>query len=490
MRQQVRQRLRWPSRPAMPARRRLSRREREQLQQRIAVAVVALAMVIVVALLGIGAVYQYVYLPRQVLVVVNGEAITRQDYWKMRKLELLNQVSQYRQLANLTTGQQSLQYQQLADQAEQQLPTVERDPVNESTIDQMIDDRIIVQRATELGVRLSDAEVQAYLVQLFAPAPLTSPTPTLPIDPTAAAWATATAAATPTPSPEAEPASPEPAERAQTPVATAPVTGAPTAVPSTPGVTPPELSQTPGPAPSPSPTVMPTPTLNPEDVRATATATISEYQRQVLERAGMSLADFQRLFVQPLLAREKVQRVLEEAVPLRAEHVHAAHILLATEDAARATVEELRGGADFAQIARERSIDTTTAPNGGDLGWFPRGYMPDAFDAVAFRLQPGEISDPVKTEFGWHLVTVLGREDDRPLTIDMLQVLRQRAFTKWLETQRATSVITWHAGLRPLPTPPPPPFFPPPDAPPTPTPTPSPTLEVTASPTPEVSPTP
>jgi parvulin-like peptidyl-prolyl isomerase len=460
------------------------------LQQRIAVVVVALATLVVLALLAAGAVYQYVYLPRQVLVMVNGEAITRQDYWKMRKLELLNQISQYRQLASLTTGQQSLQYQQLADQAEQQLPTVEGDPVNESTLDQMIDDRIVVQRAAELGVQLTDAEVQEYLVQLFAPAPLASPTPTLGLDPTAAAWATATAAVTPTPLPEPAPTTPESSERAQTPVASTPLAGEPTAAPATPGATPPGSSETPGPTVSPTPTVMPTATLRPEDVRATATATISDYQRQVLDRAGMSLSDFQRLFIRPLLAREKVQRALEEQVPLRAEHVHGAHILLATEDAARAVVEELRGGADFAHIARERSIDTTTAPNGGDLGWFPRGYMPDAFDAVAFRLQPGEISDPVRTEFGWHIVTVLGREDDRPLTLEMLQVLRQRAFTRWLEKQRADSMITWHAGLRPLPTPPPPPFFPPPDAPPTPTPTPSPTPETPVPPMPEATPTP
>uniref|UniRef100_A0A7C2WFE6 Post-translocation molecular chaperone n=1 Tax=Thermorudis sp. TaxID=1969470 RepID=A0A7C2WFE6_9BACT len=492
MREHVRRWLRWPARPAAPGRR-LSRREREQLQQRIVIAVAAVAIVFVLLLLGVGAVYQYLYLPRQVLVVVNGEEITRQDYWKVRKLELLNQISQYRQLATLTTGQQSVQYQQLADQAEQQLPTVEEDPVNESTLDQMIDNLIVVQRASELGVSVTDAELDEYLTQLFAPGPLASPTPTLGIDPTAAAWATATATAsiTPTPTPEPTPASAETPTGTTTP-AIEPTVELQTPAPATPtpAQTPGGATETPSPAASPTPTIMPTATLSPGDLRATATASIGEYQRQVLERAGMSLTDFRRLFVRPLLTREKIQRVLEEQIPLRAEQVHAAHILLATEDAARSTVEELRGGADFAEIARQRSIDSTTAPNGGDLGWFPRGYMPEAFDAAAFSLQPGEVSDPVKTEYGWHIVTVLERENDRPLTVEMLQALRQRAFNTWLEKQRESSEISWRAGLHPMPTPETPPFMPPPNAPPTPTPTPSPTPTAPAEPTPAASPTP
>ncbi len=486
MREHVRRRLRWPVRPAAPGRR-LSRREREQLQQRIVVAVTAVAIVFVLLLLGVGAVYQYLYLPRQVLVVVNGEEITRQDYWKVRKLELLNQISQYRQLATLTTGQQSVQYQQLADQAEQQLPTVEGDPVNESTLEQMIENLIVVQRAPELGVNVTDAELDEYLTQLFAPGPLASPTPTLGVDPTAAAWATATATAavTPTPTPEPTPAS------AETPTGTTTPAIEPTVELQTPAPATPPPAETPSPAASPTPTIMPTATLSPGDLRATATAGVGEYQRQVLDRAGMSLADFRRLFVRPLLTREKVQRVLEEQIPLRAEQVHAAHILLATEDAARSTVEELRNGADFAELARQRSIDSTTAPNGGDLGWFPRGYMPEAFDDVAFSLQPGEISDPVKTEYGWHIITVLERENDRPLTVEMLQALRQRAFNTWLEKQRESSEISWRAGLQPPPTPGTPPFMPPPNAPPTPTPVPSPTPTTPAAePTPAASPTP
>ncbi|MCX7622857.1 MAG: peptidylprolyl isomerase [Thermomicrobium sp.] len=432
--------------------RRVPRRERERLQERAALIGVTVVLAVVGLLLGGGAVYQYWYLPHQVLVEVNGERVTRGDYWKMRKLELLNQISQYQQLANLTTGQQSSQYQQLAEQARQQLRTVEQDPVNQATVEQMVDDLIVVQRMGQLGVTVDEAELEAYMLSLFSSAPLATPTPTLGVDPTAVAWATATAAVTPTPTPTPTPE---------------------------PGVTP-----TPSPTPTPTPSVTPTatPTVPPEEARATATALMGEYQRNVLDQAGLSLADFRRLVVRPLLAREKVQRALEERIPLRGEQVHARHILLATREAADQALADIRSGADFAAIARERSIDSDTAPNGGDLGWLPRGYMPPAFDDVAFSLQPGELGGPVQTEYGWHLVQVLERDADRPISVRMLEALRARAFDRWLEEQRKTSTIRWYQGLASLPTPATQTFVAPPDAPPTPTPTPTPTPVPEATP--------
>ncbi len=443
-------------------RRRVPRRERERVQERAALVAVALVLALVAVLLGGGAAYQYWYLPRQTVVQVNGEAITRGDYWKVRKLELLNQISQYQQLANLTTGQQSMQYRQLADQARQQLPSVERDPINQATVERMVDDLITIQRLGQLGLALDPQEVAEYTLSLFSSVPILTPTPTLGVDPTAAAWATATAAVTPTPVP--------------TPTAESDTTPTP--------------ALTPTPTPSVTPTA--TPTVPPEEARATATAVMGEYQRNVLKEAGLSLTDFQRLVVRPMLAREKIQRALEEKIPLRSEQVHAAHILLATREAAEQALADIQGGADFATVARERSTDSDTAPNGGDLGWLPRGYMPPEFDAVAFALQPGEVGGPVQTIYGWHVVKVLERDPDRPVSTRMLGALRGQAFNRWLDEQRRTSTIRWYLGLSPLPTPSTQPFLAPPDAPPTPTPTPTPTPSPTAEPgaTPGSTPTP
>ncbi len=91
------------------------------------------------------------------------------------------------------------------------------------------------------------------------------------------------------------------------------------------------------------------------------------------------------------------------------EEVHARHILVPTEDEAKAILAQLKGGADFATLAKEKSKDPGAA-DGGDLGYFTKGQMVPEFATVAFKLDKGQLSDPVKTQFGWHIIKV---EDKR-----------------------------------------------------------------------------
>ena len=91
------------------------------------------------------------------------------------------------------------------------------------------------------------------------------------------------------------------------------------------------------------------------------------------------------------------------------EEVHARHILVPTEDEAKAILAQLKGGADFAALAKEKSKDPGAA-QGGDLGYFTKDQMVPEFAAVAFKLDKGQLSDPVKTQFGWHVIKV---EDKR-----------------------------------------------------------------------------
>lgn len=86
------------------------------------------------------------------------------------------------------------------------------------------------------------------------------------------------------------------------------------------------------------------------------------------------------------------------------EKFHVRHILLKSEDDAKLAEKVLKGGADFVQTAKSLSIDEATAEKGGDLGWIGRGKMLKPFEDVAFALKPGEISGPVKTQFGWHII--------------------------------------------------------------------------------------
>lgn len=87
------------------------------------------------------------------------------------------------------------------------------------------------------------------------------------------------------------------------------------------------------------------------------------------------------------------------------QEVHARHILVETEDEAKAVEAELKKGADFAELAKKKSKDPG-ASDGGDLGFFTKDQMVPEFSAAAFALEPGKISDPIKTQFGWHIIKV------------------------------------------------------------------------------------
>jgi len=111
------------------------------------------------------------------------------------------------------------------------------------------------------------------------------------------------------------------------------------------------------------------------------------------------------------LTDEAMHKVYDEAVKQMPpeEEVHARHILVPTEDEAKAIEAELKKGADFATLAKEKSKDPGAA-DGGDLGYFTKEQMVPEFSEAAFKLDKGQISDPVHTQFGWHIIKV---EDKR-----------------------------------------------------------------------------
>src|SRR3954470_14169004 len=122
-----------------------------------------------------------------------------------------------------------------------------------------------------------------------------------------------------------------------------------------------------------------------------------------------------RLLMDSLLAQEgkaatnddAMKKVYEEASKqiTGEQEVRARHILVETEDEAKAVKAELDKGADFAELAKKKSKDPGSA-DGGDLGFFTKEQMVPEFSAVAFVLEPGKISDPVKSQFGWHIIKV------------------------------------------------------------------------------------
>jgi len=125
------------------------------------------------------------------------------------------------------------------------------------------------------------------------------------------------------------------------------------------------------------------------------------------------------------------------AVPGTAEQVHAQQILLYNEDAARRVVTQLDSGADFEELALLYEPNT-----GGDLGWFPRGYLLEPeLEEAAFGLEPGQYSDVITTEVGYHILMVLERETEHQLSPDAYLVLQEKALQDWLTQKRSESDI-------------------------------------------------
>jgi peptidyl-prolyl cis-trans isomerase C len=136
--------------------------------------------------------------------------------------------------------------------------------------------------------------------------------------------------------------------------------------------------------------------------------------------------------VQPLLTDEALRARWQREVAGRPseEEVRARHILVPSEQEARAALAEVRRpGADFAEVARRRSTGPGSR-EGGDLGFFKRGDMIPEFEQAAFALQPGQISDnPVRTQFGWHVIQVQERRAvPAPTFEESREQVRQQAF--------------------------------------------------------------
>jgi parvulin-like peptidyl-prolyl isomerase len=144
-------------------------------------------------------------------------------------------------------------------------------------------------------------------------------------------------------------------------------------------------------------------------------------REEILQQNGFEDYDEFLDFVRGELRVEKLFMLYGEA-----EQVHARHILLEDEEQALAALARLEGGEDFAALAQELSLDPSVAENGGDLGWFGRGMMVAPFEEAAFSLEIGVLSQPVETQFGFHIVQVL-EKDIRP---------DQQAFQSWFTAIR------------------------------------------------------
>jgi parvulin-like peptidyl-prolyl isomerase len=160
---------------------------------------------------------------------------------------------------------------------------------------------------------------------------------------------------------------------------------------------------------------------------------------QSLQGMGTTYDDFRQMLLDQLLSEAVYSAVTASISPV-AEQVHARHVLLPTRERAEEVLARLQAGEDFSYLAREYSEDISSRETGGDVGFFPRGVMPPEVEEVAFSLEVGETSDIVETQFGFHIVQVLEREE-REIAVEVFENLRQQTFMQWLQDRREAATI-------------------------------------------------
>jgi len=414
-----------PSKPG----RTISKKEKTHLEKDQSMRRVILIGVIIVAALILGTILfglvdTYILKQNKAVARVNSEKITVKDFQTRVRYTRNNLVQNY--MSNLplyeafSTDPNYGSY--FASQLQDiilQLDESNAETLGSEVLDQMINEKIILQEAKKLGITVSEEEITKGMEEAFGFFPEGTPVPSV----------TPTMGSTSTLSPA------QLAIVTITPTATKAPTStlAPTATP--------DQAATPETAPTTSqlPTAVPTLTATPTEYTETL------YQENVtnflkdLEAIQMSEKDIRELVSVNLIYNKLLDARTADMKPFE-DQVWARHILVEDQAVALTLIEKIKSGEDFAALAAEHSIDTSNKDTGGDLGWFGKGKMVAAFEEAAWSLEIGGISEPVQTEFGFHIIQVLGHEE-RPITQAQFRTLKQTQFAEWLESLNTEETV-------------------------------------------------
>ncbi|HOV06877.1 MAG TPA: peptidylprolyl isomerase [Anaerolineaceae bacterium] len=399
-----------------------ARLAREKRQRRLVTGIVGGVLIVVIILVAYGILYNEVFKKNQAVAKVGNTKITVEQFVKRVQYERLSYVESFTQYA--ASGYASL-FQSYLLEMQNTLDNYIQ--FGSDVLDKMIDEAVISAKAKELGITVSEEEIEKELERGFGFFPNGTPTPTATVEvvylPTSTLSPQQLAIVTITPTP-----SPEPTE---TPEPTA--TTGPTEI----------VTETPVTDLTATATMEPTAT----EILPTATPYTREGFQSLYKTMLSNIssqfpyteADF-REYVTALLLNQKMYDYVTKDIPRDQEMVWARHILVATEEEAQTVLNRLNAGEDFAAVAAEVSTDTSNSASGGDLGWFTRGQMVPAFEDAAFSLEIGKLSDPIKTDYGYHIIQVLGREV-RTLTDEQLDTVKSYYFRKFIDDAKAEMTI-------------------------------------------------
>lgn len=380
-------------------------------------------IVLVVGIVGYGILTNTVLLPYRTVASVNGEKITAGDFQvqaKVQRVQAINRYMQYMQYAQMFGVQDPLTDSNFGPLLQKDATRLSSpDVLGQEVIDLLVNDRLIRQEAKKRGIVVTKEELDKAMQDSFGFFPNGTPT----------AAPTATEVVIPTLNP--------------TELAIVGNTATPSPVVPTPTTTPdPKMTATLEPTVAPSATAGPTETAAPTATAITQegyTGLLKERVDGLQKETGLDEAGYRRL-VETGLIRDKLLEELTKDMKTTQDQVWARHILVKTPEEAVAAEARLRSGEDFAKVAAEMSTDTGSKDKGGDLGWFGKGAMVAPFEEAAYALPIGKISDPVQSDYGYHIIQVIGHAE-RPMTDQQIQQEKQTILTDFLKQLRDSSDV-------------------------------------------------
>ncbi|XWX04861.1 peptidylprolyl isomerase [Aggregatilineales bacterium SYSU G02658] len=390
-----------------------NRAEREEGFVRLIIRTVGVLALVLAVLFGISLLNEQVIVPNQAIASVRGEAITVQQFRDRLRFEQitianrLNNDAAQLQAFGINPNQyfsQNEPYRTLLNEIN--FP----DQLGRRVLDDMIGELLAEQEARQLGVTVTQDDVQEQINQFFGFDPtrvaMTGMEPTATTEPTV----TPTPFVSPTPSPTFTP----------TPLPTMTPTPDPEATA--------EVSPT-----IDLPTITPMPTLSIEDQQRQFEENVRNYNLSIRQATGIGQDVIDQSFRRQALRDAVADYLLGEEK--RTTYVRLRHILVATREQAQDVIAALNNGESFSALAAAVSTDPGSAQNGGVYDWSPALNYVDAFRDAALTLEIGAISEPVQTEFGFHVIQVMGREERVVAEADLDRV-KQALFNQWLKELR------------------------------------------------------
>ncbi len=408
--------------PPQPKNRKfIAQKQREERQKRAILIGTITVLVIVLGLVGYGLIDRYILQPGTTIVEIGNSDINVTEFEQRVRYERFRRINQLVELINFSqslggTPDTFAYFQPQINQVitELQQPRL----IGQQVIEALTEELIILEEAEKFGIEISDQVIDREIEKIFGYFPEGTPTPV--------------------PTQEPQPTS----TLSSLQKTLLPPTSTPTDIPVEEG----EEESAPSITPTPEPTEIPPTPENP-DPTATPLLKPTEYTEELFEdnyqlamdnlesEADITEETFRDLVKVFYLREELIKEITSDIQPVQ-EQVWARHILVDDEETANQLLEQLEDGDAFSELAQEFSTDTASGQRGGDLGWFGRGMMTPVFEEAAYALDVGEISDPIETNFGWHIIQVIGKEE-RPVDPRTLQELKNQAFSEWLREKRA-----------------------------------------------------